>query len=112
MRAMAADKPKQLLARIRRAIENLGPWQSLAVLALPTCIVEPMKLIAVAIVGEGHWFSGTAVIIAAYAASLLLVERLFLMVKPKLLKLHWFARLWCWLIVARCRLTRSLRSAG
>ncbi|HZR90021.1 MAG TPA: hypothetical protein VFB02_24725 [Bradyrhizobium sp.] len=111
MRATAANEPKQLLPRIRRAIENLGPWQSLALLALPTCIVEPMKLAAVAIAGEGHWFSGTAVIIAAYAASLLLVERLFVIVKPKLLKLHWFARLWCWLVVARCRMTRSFRSA-
>jgi len=53
MRATAANEPKQLLPRIRRAIENLGPWQSLALLALPTCIVEPMKLAAVAIAGEG-----------------------------------------------------------
>ena len=31
---------------------------------------------------------------AAYAISLLLVERLFSIVKPKLLTLPWFARLW------------------
>jgi len=112
MRAMAANQPKQPFPRIRRAIENLSPWQSLALLAIPMCIAEPMKLAAVAIAGEGHWFSGAAVIIAAYGASLLLVERLFVIAKPKLLKLHWFARLWCWLIVARCRLMRSFRSAG
>jgi len=111
MRAMAANTPRQLLPRFRRSIESLGPWQSLGLLAIPTCIVEPMKLAAVAVAGEGHWFSGTAVIIAAYAASLFLVERLFVIVKPKLLKLHWFARLWRWLIVARCRVTQSLRSA-
>jgi hypothetical protein len=111
MRAMAAKQPKQLLPRIRRAIESLGPWQSLALLALPICIVEPMKLVAVAIAGEGHWISGTAVIVAAYAASLLLVERLFVIVKPRLLKLRWFAKSWSWLIVARCRVTRSFRSA-
>jgi hypothetical protein len=112
MRAMAANRPKQGMSRIRRAIENLGPWQSLALLAVPVCVVEPLKLAAVAIAGEGHWFSGTAVIIAAYAASLLLVDRLFVIVKPRLLKLHWFARLWCWLIIFRCRLTRSVRNAG
>ncbi len=112
MRAMAANKSKQLLPRIRRGIESLGPRQSLALLAVPICIAEPMKLAALAIAGEGHWLGGTAVIIAAYATSLLLVERLFVIVKPKLLKLHWFATLWCWLIVARCRLTRALRSAG
>ena len=33
-------------------------------------------------------------IVAAYAASLLVVERLFRIVKPKLLMLPWFARSW------------------
>ena len=38
--------------------------------------------------------TGTLVILAAYAASLLLVERLFAIVKPKLMMLGWLARLW------------------
>ena len=63
-------------------------------LVVPTSIVEPLKLVAVAIVGEGHWVTGTLVILAAYAASLLLVERLFAIVKPKLMMLGWLARLW------------------
>jgi len=66
----------------------------LLLLAVPTSIVEPLKLVAVAIVGEGHWVTGTLVILAAYAASLLLIERLFAIVKPKLMTLGWFARLW------------------
>jgi len=41
------------------------------------------------------------VIVAAYAASLLLVERLFAIVKPKLMTLRWFARLWTWLVSLR-----------
>jgi hypothetical protein len=110
--ATAADRPKQFSQRLRRAIESLGPHQSLALLAVPACIVEPLKLAAVAVAGEGHWFTGTIVIIAAYAASLLLIERLFRIVKPKLLRLHWFARLWSWLIIIRYRATRPLRSAG
>ncbi|WFU74964.1 MULTISPECIES: hypothetical protein [unclassified Bradyrhizobium] len=69
-----------------------------------------MKLIAVAVAGEGHWITGTAMIISAYAASLLIVERLFAAVKPKLLKLHWFAELWAWLI--RYKLARPFRSTS
>jgi hypothetical protein len=69
-----------------------------------------MKLAALLV--EGHWFTGTAVIIAAYAMSLLIVERLFTIAKPKLLMLHWFARLWSWLIVVRYRLMKSVRSAS
>ena len=110
--AVASNDPKGLSSRIRRSIENLGPYQSLALLALPICIVEPMKLAAVAIAGDGHWFSGTAIIIAAYAGSILLVERLFRIVKPKLLKLHWFARLWSGFIRFRYRLIKPLRSTN
>jgi hypothetical protein len=89
------------LSKMRHRIQGLGPYQSLLVLAVPTSIVEPLKLVAVAIAGEGHWITGTLVIIAAYAASLLLVERLFAIVKPKLMTLNWFARLWTWLVGLR-----------
>lgn len=97
-------------ARIRQAVGNLGPYQSLALVAVPALIVEPMKLAAIAIAGEGHWFTGTAVIVAAYAGSLFGVERLFSLVKPKLLKLHWFARFWSRLIVIRYQLMPSRRT--
>jgi hypothetical protein len=76
-----------------------GPYQSL--LLIPTSLVEPLKLIAVAVAGEGHWITRTVMIVVAYAASLLLVERLFMIVKPKLLTLPWFARLWDWLVALR-----------
>lgn len=79
-------------SRARRWIEHLGPYQSLALLAVPTSLVEPLKLVAVAVAGEGHWITGTIMIVVAYAASLLLVERLFRLVRPKLLMLPWFAR--------------------
>ena len=97
------------LATIRHRIERLGPYQSLLLLAVPTSVVEPLKLIAVAIAGEGHWITGTIMIVAAYATSLLLLERLFLIVKPKLMTLNWFARLWTWL--TSLRVVRWLKGA-
>jgi hypothetical protein len=93
-------------SRLRRTIEGLGPYQSLVLLAIPLSLIEPLKLAAVAIAGEGHWITGTVTIICAYAASLLLVERLFRIVKPKLLALPWFARLWGWLLALRNRAVR------
>jgi hypothetical protein len=80
----------------RSRLQRLGPYPSLIVLAIPVAVVEPLKLVAVAFVGTGHWLTGTAVIVAAYAASLLFVEQLFQIVKPKLLKLRWFATGWGW----------------
>jgi hypothetical protein len=75
----------------------------LVLLALPASLVEPLKLAAVAIAGAGHWITGTVTIICAYAASLFLVERLFRIVKPKLLALPWFARLWNGFVAVRNR---------
>ncbi|MDR3489030.1 MAG: hypothetical protein P4M05_29520 [Bradyrhizobium sp.] len=106
---MATDtmlRKHSALWRIRHRIEGLGPYQSLLLLAVPTSIVEPLKLVAVAIAGEGHWVTGTLVILAAYAASLLLVERLFAIVKPKLMTLGWFASLWIW--IANLRVVKWL----
>ena len=105
-----AGRKAETLTSLRQAIGKLGPYQSLTLLAVPVCLVEPLKLIAVAVAGEGHWITGTAMIIAAYAASLLIVERLFAVVKPKLLKLHWFAKLWAWFIVIRYKFARPFRS--
>ena len=92
---MGAQRKDETRDRSFRAtIERLGPYQSLALLLVPVGIVEPLKLIAVAVAGEGHWITGTAMIVVAYSASLLLIERLFRIVKPKLLTLPWFARMW------------------
>jgi hypothetical protein len=106
MASMAEREPprlKEFLSRLRRRIEGLGPYQSLVLLAIPTSLVEPLKLVAVAVVGDGYWITGTVMIIAAYAASIMLVERLFFIVKPKLLTLPWFARLWARFIVVRAK---------
>ena len=90
---------RDCMASARGYIERLGPYQSLLILAIPTSLVEPLKLIAVAVSGEGHWITRTVMIIAAYGCSLLFVERLFRIVRPKLLTLPWFARLWNWVLV-------------
>lgn len=79
---------------LKRTIERLGPYQSRTLLALPIATVEPLKLAAVAVAGTGHWITGTAMLVACYALSLLVVERLFLIVKPKLMTIRWFDSCW------------------
>lgn len=51
--------------------------------------------------GQGHWIIGTVKIVAACAVSL--VERLFKIVRPKLLTVLWFAKLWNWFVTVRSR---------
>jgi hypothetical protein len=82
----------------------LGPYQALVLLLVPLSVVEPLKLIAIAVAGKGHWLAGTTMAVVAYAASLLVVERIFKLVKPKLLTLPWFARMWSWFVLLRGRM--------
>jgi len=42
---------------LRRAIQKLGPYQSLALLLVPVTLVEPLKLVALVVAGEGHWLT-------------------------------------------------------
>ena len=93
------------LAGARRWLQKLGPYQSLAVLLVPITLVEPLKLIALFVAGKGHWLSGTGMLIGAYAVSLLVVERLFRVVKPKLMTLGWFAKSWTWWVALRNKVT-------
>src|SRR3954452_19943344 len=92
------------LARGRRHLQRIGPYPSLLLLLLPLLLVEPLKLLALIVAGNGHWLTGTAMLVAAYAASLLVIERLFRVLKPKLMMMGWFAKLWRGCVALRTRL--------
>jgi hypothetical protein len=94
---------------LQQAIERLSPYQSLALLGVPVGLIEPLKLVAVAIAGEGHRITGTTLIIVAYLGSLFVVERLFRMVKPKLLTLPWFSKLWSNYLGIRDKVTSQFK---
>ena len=94
--------------QFRRRIQRLGPYPSLFLLAAPLAIVELLKLAAVFVLGEGHWLAGIAVMLSAYATSAFLVERLFRIVKPKLLTLSWFEWTWTKFVAIRDKFGRRL----
>src|ERR1700733_754703 len=78
-------------AAARRRIQQFGPYKSLAILLVPLLIVEPVKMTGMAFVGLGHWAGGVCMIVGAYAASLLVVDRLYRVVKSKLYTMPWCA---------------------
>jgi hypothetical protein len=80
-------------AAIRRRIQHFGPYKSLAALLAPLLIVEPVKMTGMAFVGLGHWVGGACMIVGAYAASLLVVDRLYRVVKSKLYTMRWCSSL-------------------
>jgi hypothetical protein len=80
-------------AATRRKIQQFGPYKSLTVLLVPLLIVEPVKMTGVAFLGLGHWIGGACMIVGAYAAGILVVDRLFRVVKSKLYTMRWCALL-------------------
>ncbi len=94
---------------VRRWVQALGPYASLAVVVVPLAIVEPLKLIAAVVAGTGHWLTGTITIVCAYLVSLFFVERLFVIAKPKLLTLWWFAAGWNWFVALRSKALALLK---
>jgi hypothetical protein len=93
--------PMTFLAKARRRIQKISPYLSLLVLLVPLLLVEPLKIAALFLAGKGHWITGTGILVAAYIVSLFFVERFFRVMKPQLLMLPWFAKLWRWYETAR-----------
>ena len=96
------------LASARRRIQQLGPYQSLALMLLPIMLVEPLKIVALFVAGSGHWLTGTGMMITAYAV--VFVERLFKVVKSRLMTMNWFANMWTWFTAMRDTIWRRLRA--
>jgi hypothetical protein len=94
---------------IHRFLNRIGPYQALLILAVPLAIVEPLKLVALFVVGGGHFIAGLLIMICAYTGSLFITERLFVVLKPKLLTLPWFAVAWQWFVTVRDKLIYWLR---
>ena len=93
-----------VLARGRRRLQKISPYLSLLLLLVPLLLVEPLKVVALVIAGKGHWLTGTGILVGAYVASLLVIERLFRVLKPKLMMMGWFAKLWVEFVSLRTRL--------
>src|SRR5262249_53576248 len=94
----------------RKAIERLRPYPSLLILAGPLAVVEPLKLAAGFLAGDGHFITGTVMIVCAHAISPFLTGRLFVVVRPKLMKLPWFATVWRRFVKVRNRVLRWVAS--
>lgn len=92
-------------ARIRR----LPPWPALALFALPTLALLPVKLAALALIARGQPLAGLAVILVAKLLGTAVVARLYLLTQPALLQLAWFARLHHWWLPWKAALLARVR---
>lgn len=81
-----------LWAKLERFIAGLPPYGALLALAIPSAVLIPAKLLGVYFLTTGHLISAGIVIFFAKIASTALIARVFLLTKPALMQIGWFAR--------------------
>lgn len=77
---------------IESRIRALPPYGALALFAVPLLTLLPVKLLALYWLGHGHTVLGISLIIAAKLGGTAVSARLFMLTRPTLMKLAWFAR--------------------
>lgn len=82
---------QKILVGVRKWIVALGPYPSLALFAVPVVVLEPVKPVAVYLVGTGRMAAGIAVLAIGELIKLVIVERLFKLCRRKLLRIALFA---------------------
>lgn len=81
-----------LWAKLELLIAGLPPYWALLALAIPSAVLIPAKLLGVYFLTTGHLISAGVVIFLAKIASTALIARVFLLTKPALMQIGWFAR--------------------
>ncbi|WP_284616150.1 hypothetical protein [Aquabacterium humicola] len=93
-RALAWVGRLPLLRQLEAGIARLPPWAALALFLLPSLLLLPVKLLALWLIAQGQAMAGVGVIVGAKIIGTALVARLFVLTRPALMRLAWFAALY------------------
>jgi hypothetical protein len=99
------------VAALERWIAGLPPFAALIVIALPTTLLLPLKFVAVWLLANGHIATATLLFLATKIASTALIARIFILTKPNLMQIAWFARAYNWFIPWQDALFAQIRSS-
>jgi hypothetical protein len=89
----------KLFRSIERWIESLGPYSTLAAFLIPLILLEPIKPVSAYLIASGHFISGASALVLGEVLKVLIVERVFHVGRPKLMKIQAFA--WTYHFVVR-----------
>ena len=101
----------RIIAKLEGLIARLPPYAALIVFALPTAVLFPVKLAAMWLLAQGKVATATATFIVAKIASTALVARLFMLTRPALMQIAWFARAYNWFMPWKDRLFAQIRGS-
>lgn len=101
-----SDEPDRSL---RQKGRHVGPFRAVAIVILPAALIEPLKVVGIWVAGKGHWMIGACVVAIAFVAGFFVVERLFRILKPNMLRAPVRARAWRRFVAVRGATSRALR---
>ena len=80
-----------LWAAFERKLASLPPYGALCAFVLPAAVLLPFKLLALFLLAGGHVVYAAFVFIAAKLVGTALLARIFILTKPALMQIEWFA---------------------
>jgi hypothetical protein len=79
------------IARLELFIAGLPPYAALVALALPSSVLLPLKFVALWLLANGFYVWAGALFVFAKVSATALIARVFLLTKPALMRIGWFA---------------------
>jgi hypothetical protein len=76
---------------VRRWIESLSPYATLAIFLIPVVILEPVKPLSAYLIATGHFVTGIVLLICGELLKITIVERIFHIARPQLMTITAFA---------------------
>jgi hypothetical protein len=100
-----------LFAWIERRISALGPVPAVLALFVPMLFLLPIKIGAWWLIARGKAMTGVAVLVVAKILGTAVVARIFLLTRPQLLRLGWFARCYARWLDWKARVLAHVRAS-
>lgn len=98
-------------AAVETWIKGLPPYASLAVFALPSLLLFPLKFVSLWLIAQGKLLSASALFVAAKMVSTAWIARVFMLTKPTLMQIGWFARAYTWFMPWKEHVFAVIRSS-
>jgi hypothetical protein len=94
-RRIAALIPwERLKLRVKAFIGRLPAPAALAIFLIPVAIIEPFKVVSLALIADGHWVLGVLGFVALKFVGFGLIAIVFDLTREKLLTMPWFVRVY------------------
>ncbi len=108
--AMAAIAKWPPVAAVEAWLRRLPPWGALLIFAAPSLLVVPIKLAAVWFALQHRYGLSLASVVVGKMLATALVARLYLVLRPTLVRMAWYLRAETWLFDWRDRLYAFVRA--